>query len=198
MKAAVPRLPAGYRRVRRIDLLKNQRELRTVAVISLILPALWLAGTAVLTPLASAKALVRERPWSLLLLAVALIAYIVLHELVHGAFIHVFSGRPARFGFNWAYAYAASDFCFAKRPYLVIALAPALFWGVAFAVGQGLAAGGWVWWMAVLQAMNLSGAAGDFYTAWVVAHMPDSVLIRDAGISMEIFDAQAAPGADAP
>lgn len=42
------------------------------------------------------------------------LAYLVLHELVHGVLIWFFSGRMAHFGFSGLYAYAGSEAYFKK------------------------------------------------------------------------------------
>ena len=128
-----------------------------------------------------------ERWWSLLLLAGAVLAYIPLHELVHGLVIHLYSGRRAKYGFSFAYAWAGSDCFFPKGPYLAVALAPVLFWGAVLAVIQALAPLGWAWWVYLLQMVNVSGAAGDLYTVWVTARLPEDILVRDSGTAMEIF-----------
>ena len=187
MRAAVERLPEGYARVRQIDLMKNKRELTIVTVLSLILPAIMIVVMALTVPFRPALEIFFDKPWAAFVLGAAMIAYIILHELVHGLFIHIFSGKKARYGFSWAYAYAASDFYFAKRPYLVIAMAPAVVWGCVFAFAQALAPGGWAWWAFLLQVVNISGAAGDFYTTYVVARMPADMYTRDTGTAMEIF-----------
>ena len=187
MKAALERLPTGYRRIRQIDLMKNKRELRIVAAVSLILPVLMIAVMALCVPVRPALRAAKDQPLALLALGAAMVVYIVLHELVHGLFIHIFSGKRAKYGFSLAYAYARSDHYFAKKPYLVIAMAPVVFWGIVFAVLQACVRGPWIWWVFALQAMNVSGAAGDLYTTWVVAHMPAAAYIRDTGTAMDIF-----------
>ncbi len=45
----------------------------------------------------------------------------------------------------------------------------------------------WAWWVYLLQVFNISGAAGDFYTAWVISRQPADAYIRDSGTAMEIF-----------
>ena len=187
MRAAVERLPEGYARVRQIDLMKNKRELVIVTALSAILPAIMIVVMALTVPIRPALEIFFDKPWAAFALAAAMFAYIVLHELVHGLFIHIFSGKKAKYGFSWAYAYAASDFYFAKKPYLVIAMAPVVVWGCVFAALQALAPGGWAWWAFLLQVVNISGAAGDFYTTYVVARMPADVYTHDTGTAMEIF-----------
>ena len=190
MRAAVERLPEGYARIRRIDLMKNKGEMRAVAAISVILMAVMAAGMCACVPFVPAWKQILDNLWASLALLAAIVAYMVLHELVHGLFIRVFSGRRARYGFNWAYAYAGSDFYFARRPYLVIALAPVLFWGAALVALQALVPGYWTWWVFALQIVNVSGAAGDIYTVYVVARLPRDIYVRDSGTAMEIFSRQ--------
>ena len=68
-----------------------------------------------------------------------------------------------RYGFTVMYAYAASDACFCRRDYILIALAPVVVWGLVLGVLAALADGGWFWVVWMIQAINLSGAAGDLY-----------------------------------
>ena len=52
------------------------------------------------------------------------LAYIILHELVHGFFMKRFSGIKPKYGYTFVYAYAGSSAYFNKRDYIIIALSP--------------------------------------------------------------------------
>ena len=71
-------------------------------------------------------------------------------------------------------------------PYAVIALSPVVIWGTVFALVCALCPG-LFWPFAILQIINLSGAAGDFYVSWLLGRMPEDVLIRDDGVSMAFY-----------
>ena len=70
----------------------------------------------------------------LLVLGFSMIVYMVLHEWIHGLCIWYFSGRKANYGFTGLYAFAASEAYFPKKPYIIIALAPIVVWGVILTV----------------------------------------------------------------
>lgn len=114
-------------------------------------------------------------------------AYLVLHEAVHGIFIRLFSGKKADYGFSLSYAYAGSKAYFTKLPYLVIALAPIVVWGLVFAVFCVLVPREMFWVFYSLQIANISGAAGDLYVFWRFSKLPADILVQDVGVSMTVY-----------
>lgn len=179
---------AGWTEIR-LDL---QRDKKTALVVNLlalalmaavVLPGLWVEPIGSLfqaeTPL---------RYWGRFAVLIGgFLAYMVLHELVHGVCMYALGGgAKPRYGFTWQYAYAASDAWFGRRDYILIGLAPVVVWGVVLGGLSALADGGWFWVAWLLQAGNLSGAAGDLYVTARLARMPAGTLVRDAGVSMEI------------
>ena len=132
-------LPAGYRRVGGVDLVRDRRAMLAVNLAALLLMALLFVLGIFLVPLSlrfrfGIGALAEG---VLLLGAVAL--YMVLHELVHGVLMRRYSGARPRYGFNGLYAYAGSDAYFDKRSYRIIALAPVVLWGARAAFAQPFA-----------------------------------------------------------
>ncbi len=115
------------------------------------------------------------------------IAYIFGHELIHGLLMKRYSGVKVRYGFTGIYAYAGSDAYFCKRDYLVIAFAPVVLWGIFIGVLCILLPSSWFWVLYFIEILNLSGAAGDIYVGFVLAKMPREILVRDAGVAMEIY-----------
>ncbi len=187
MMRAVKDLPAGYKVLRKIDLMKNRKELFLVNGVSLGLAAVMFLAMLPFVPLGQGFAVYADNPLMLLPLSVALIAYVFLHELVHGALIHYFSGRRARYGLSLAYACAYSDFHFAKKPYLAIALAPLAFWGVILLISQAFVPTEWAWSVYVLQMYNIAGSAGDIYVSFVISDMPEDILVLDDGAAMTVY-----------
>ena len=124
----------------------------------------------------------------LLVLAVGEVAYIPLHELLHGIFMRRYSGKRANYGFTLVYAYAGSACYFTRRDHRVITLAPVTFWGVVFLLLMFLLPVNWRWVAYVLEMSNLSGAAGDFYVFWRLGKEPDTILCQDTGVKMTVFD----------
>lgn len=126
----------------------------------------------------------------LLVLCAGQFAYIVLHELVHGIFIWLFSGKKAKYGFTGMYAFASSDAYFNKRDYVIIALSPVIIWGVVLFVICKAIPLHWFWIVYLVQITNLSGAAGDYCVTYKFSKLPDDILVHDAGASMKVFSAK--------
>ena len=123
----------------------------------------------------------------LIVFAVSFVAYIILHEFTHGATMKLFGGKEVRYGFTGLYAFAGSEKdYFPKKPYICIALAPLVLWGVVFAVLMTLFPK-WIWVFWGLQMANVSGAAGDMYVSVKVSGMKEDILVMDTGVDMTVF-----------
>jgi len=116
-----------------------------------------------------------------------LFAYIILHELVHGIFMRLFSRQRVKYGFTSLYAYAGSDAYFDKSSYIIIALAPVIVWGAVLAVICALLPPLWFWPIYIIQILNFAGAAGDFYVTARFLLLPRNILVRDTGVFMTVF-----------
>lgn len=126
--------------------------------------------------------------FSALMFILVNILYIVLHELIHGLFMRIFSGVRPHYGFTGLYAYAGSNVYFNRFHYIIIALAPVVIWGIVLALLCMLTNGTiWFWIFYLTEAMNLSGAAGDFYVTWRFSKLPKDILIQDTGVSMTVY-----------
>lgn len=178
-------LPEDYGLSREIDLQKNKKlafwlnAAASAAMLALVVP--------VLPRLASL--LSRGAPLlPLLALLPGMLVYLIAHEWVHGIFIRLFCGQRANYGFTGLYAFAGKkDAYFCKAHYLIIALAPVVIWGAVLAVLCALAQGPWFLAAYFIQAMNLSGAAGDLHVAYLCLRAPSGLLINDDGVSMRFY-----------
>lgn len=183
-------LPNGYRPIRRVDLQKDRKTAVWVNLFSLLLlaamivPVLFAVPFNLFDPQDGGMAVYFAR---LAVLIAALLVYLVLHELVHGVFIWFFSGRMARFGFTGLYAYAGSEAYFKKSSYLIIALAPIVVWGMVLLVLNFLVPPDWFWVIYLIQAINISGAAGDLYVTVLFARLPKHILVQDIGTAMTVY-----------
>lgn len=188
-------LPEGYREVLQINL---QEDKKTAFKVNLCSVVVMLATVALGFLFSSAEVLLdtfsdTESDFSSLLrlvvLLLAYIAYIVLHELTHAAVMRAVGGGRVCFGFTGLYAYAGSreDF-FDKISYRYIALAPLVVWGIVFAILSAVVPQGWFWVVWLLQAGNTGGVAGDVYVTAVLWKRPETILVRDTGVDMTVFD----------
>jgi hypothetical protein len=110
-----------------------------------------------------------------------LVVGVLLHEAVHAIFWKVSSGlawSQFTFGFKWE---ALAPYCHAKapmplRPYRIGALAPAVLtgllpWLVALWIDSAP--------LALLGAVLISAAIGDFYVLWLLRDVPAEADVRD-------------------
>lgn len=120
-------------------------------------------------------------------LFVLIIAYIILHELVHGVAMKICGTQKVKYGFTGLYAFAGSNDYYDKKSYIFIALAPIVFWGVVLAIVNPFVSIEWFWVVCFIQIINLSGAAGDLFVTVRFFHLPKDILIRDYGVGMTVF-----------
>ena len=182
-------LPAGYRKIRDIDLKKNKREALIVnvtagiiAVVMAVIGHLFVPVTALFDMTSLPMYFLR-----FIVMIAGLFAYIVLHEAVHGVAMYHYVKVKPHFGFTGLYAYAGSTAYYNRRCYIVIAMAPVVVWGVVLAVIMGLVPATWFWVVYFIQISNISGAAGDLYVTSLMLKMPEDILVCDAGVSMSVY-----------
>jgi len=92
------------------------------------------------------------------------VAYIVLHELVHGITMKAFGTPRVRYGFTGVYAFAGSDDYYGKGSYIFIALAPVVLWGAVLAVVSLFVPLSWFWVVHFVQVVNLSDGNFNYVT----------------------------------
>ncbi|MEG0692574.1 MAG: DUF3267 domain-containing protein, partial [Oscillospiraceae bacterium] len=77
---------------------------------------------------------------------IGMIAYLFLHELVHGFFIKRYCGENAEYGFTGIYAFAGKKTAyFCKKEYLIIALSPVVVWGLVLLILNFIVPPDWFW-----------------------------------------------------
>ena len=113
--------------------------------------------------------------------------YLVLHELVHGITMKLCGTKKVKYGFTGLYAFAGSDDYYDKKSYIIIALAPVVFWGIVLAVINAFVPESWFWVVYFIQISNISGAAGDMYVTLKFSKMPKDILITDNGVGMKVY-----------
>ncbi len=189
MKSQVT-LPEGYQAFCQVDLRKDKKAALLVngaaAVVMVLLAILghFLVPITALFDVSAGPGVYFLRLGVLLL---GMIAYIFLHEAVHGVFMKRFCAARVRYGFTGLYAYAGSDGYYDKKSYRVIALAPVVIWGIVLLILNCFLTGGWWWVVYFIQICNLAGAAGDVYIALKFRALPEDTLINDTGTAMTVY-----------
>ena len=178
-------LPNGYREIEHVDLQKDKKLALLVNVIAVIIMVITFLIGHVIVPFWSFYDMGGILPMVVML--VGMIAYIFLHEIVHGIFMKKYSEQKPFYGFTGMYAYAGSNCYFSKKSYIVIALAPIVVWGIVLLVLNLIFQETWFWVIYFIQIINLSGAAGDLYVTYRFSKLPEDILIKDVGVSMTIY-----------
>ena len=188
---AYQELPEGYVEVLRIELQEDRKASVTVNVLAgVVMVAVLVAGALIVSPL---EILDLDFGGGLLIrfgiMILGMVAYFVLHELTHWAVMKAVGAKHVRFGFTGMYAYAGSlEDYFDKGSYRATALAPVVVWGVIFGVLSLIVPKSWFWVIWFLQAANIGGSMGDVYVTAKLWSKPASILVRDTGVDMTVFD----------
>lgn len=183
-------LPEDYREILSIDLQKDKKLALLVNITALVIAAVMVIPMAFAVPIATlfdmSTGLV---PYFIrfAVLMVSMIAYLVLHELVHGITMKLCGTKKVKYGFTGLYAFAGSDDYYDKRSYITIALAPIIVWGVVLAIICCFVPAQWFWVVYLIQVMNVSGAAGDLYVTVKFAKFPKDILVHDCGVAMTVY-----------
>ena len=185
-------LPEGYREILHIDLQKDKKLMLTVNILAAVIMAAMFAAVIWVVPLSTMFDFEDLTGMWLKTMAMALgyLAYMVLHEAVHGIVMRHYCDAKVTFGFTGMYAFAASKAYYCRKHYLVIALAPIVVWGIILGILNFMVPLSWFYVVYFIQAGNISGAAGDLYVTWRMSRLPEDILVQDDGVSMTVFSAQ--------
>lgn len=183
-------IPNGYKEIFKVDLQKNKK----LALILNLAAALLAIPMAIIgMMIVPISALFSFEDGTIVYfiriaaLIVGMIAYIILHELVHGIFMKHFCKAKVNYGFTWLYAYAGSEGYFNKKSYIVIALAPVVIWGIVLLILNCIVSASWFWCVYFIQIINITGAAGDIYVTYKFSKMPKDILVHDTGVGMTVY-----------
>lgn len=119
---------------------------------------------------------------TILISIVLFIGTMVLHELIHGAFISIYGGKPS-FGagiahFILPYFYTTTKTIFPRNQFIVISIAPLVVISLV-AIGIMAAFPSIAHWMFIPFVVNASGAVGDLWMTRRVLKYPKHVWLED-------------------
>ena len=183
-------LPEGYKEIYSVDLQKDKKAALLVNVIGVIImlvmgvPMHFVVPATKLFDMSAGLGAYFLRFGALIVL---MVAYMILHELVHGVAMKLCGTKKVKYGFTGMYAFAGSEDYYNKKPYIFIALAPVVLWGVVLAVINPFVQEQWFWIVYFIQIFNISGAAGDFFVTAKFSRMPKDILIKDHGVGMVVY-----------
>lgn len=193
---ALEALPKNYKLGHTIDMQTKKKNAILINVIALLVAVALAVPMAFLVPLDKLFDLGDQSSKAILLyilrfavLLVGSFTYIILHELVHALFMKIFGAKKIKFGFTGFFAYAGSKHeYFRKWPYIIIALAPLVIFGIIFAVAcPFIYETSWFWIIYFFQIQNISGAVGDVFVSIMFLKAPNDAYIKDEGTKMELY-----------
>lgn len=184
---AVNVLPEGYEELYSLDLQKDKQKALLVNGIALAIGVLMAVPMHFAVPITTLFDISEGYIIRMLSLALLSVGYLILHELVHGVAMKICGTKKVKYGFTGLYAFAGSEDFYPKKPYIFIALAPVVLWGIVLAVVNFLVPTEWCWIIYLVQIMNLSGAAGDFFVTIKFSQFPDDILVKDHGVGMVVY-----------
>lgn len=183
-------LPDEYKEILSVNLQTNKKLSLWINIGSLFLALLMVVPMIFYIPFTLTFNFSSNLPDLLLKLGILIasfVAYVILHELTHAIVMKSFGCKKVNFGFTGLYAYAGSEEYFDKISYILIALAPVVFWGVALAVANVFVPLDWFWVIYLVQVINVSGAIGDFYVTFKFIKLPKDILVQDKGVGMTVY-----------
>ena len=183
-------LPEGYEEIYSIDLQKNKKIALFVNFLAVIIAVLLIVPMAFLVPVSTLFDMQKGLSNYILrfvVLLVLMILYMVLHEFVPGVAMKICGTKKIKYGFTGLYAFAGSNDYYDKSSYTFIALAPVVLWGFVLALINFFVSAEWFWIVYIIQIINLSGAAGDFFVAVKFSRLPKEILIKDHGVGMTVY-----------
>lgn len=189
---AVGNLPEGYREIYSVNLQKNKKFAVVLNVLALVIAVAMIIPMNSFVPIASLFSMESGLTNYLIRFFVfiaSMIAYMCLHELIHGITMKAFGTKKVKYGFTGLYAFAGSEDYYDKKSYITIALAPVVVFLFVFAVMNVLVPLEWFWVVYFLQVLNVSGAAGDLFVTVKFSKMPKDILVQDSGVGMTVYSA---------
>lgn len=190
---AVAHLPEYYKEMLRIDLQKDKKLALIVNILAIVIAVVLAVPAHFVVPIFSLFNMESGFGNYLLrfvVLLLAIVLYMVLHELVHGAVMKLCGTKKVKYDFTGMYAFAGSDDYYDKKAYLIIALSPVVLWGILLAVWSCFVLPEWFWVIYLVQITNLSGAAGDLFVTVKFLKLPKDILVKDYGVSMVVYSRQ--------
>ena len=185
-------LPAGYREILHIDLQKDKKLMLIVNILAALLMIAMFAAAIPYVPISTMFDFgdITGMWVKTMTMCIGFVAYMFLHEAVHGIVMRHYCDAKVTFGFTGMYAFAASKAYYCRKHYIVIALAPIIVWGILLGILNFMVPNQWFYVVYFIQAGNISGAAGDLYVSWRMSRLPKDILVQDDGVSMTVFSAE--------
>lgn len=188
-------LPEGYREVYHI----NAKDAKVGLILNLVslVPLAVVAGIAVLIAFLTDMDMdiggLLEFELSLIIFLVAIIVYMVAHELVHGIAYKSMTHRKLTFGLSWSCAFCGVPdiYCYRKTALVALIMPFAVFTVLLTALVVGMYFVGFIPFLlsALLLGLHIGGCSGDLYMfgLLIFKYRDDALLMRDTGPEQFIY-----------
>lgn len=181
-------LPEGYKEIFTVDATDKKLGLWLNIAAVVIMLTLGIAGYLIIRPQNWYDNLSILRDVVVLL---CMFAYIVLHELTHGAAYKLLTGEKLSYGFTATVAYCGVPNIFVYRKTALISLlAPFTVFSIVFLAAAVLIPGEWnKLYALILFAIHFGGCAGDLYDTYLFLFKfkDPATLMRDTGPKQSIY-----------
>ncbi len=189
-------LPEHYREIYHVDA-KNKKTGLILNGIGLVLTMLLVVPTVLLADFSKLR-LEKLLLYDIVFLG-ALVGYLVLHELTHGAAYKLLTKEKLTFGFSWSCAYCGVPQCWVSRKTALISLAaPLTVFTLVFlplAIATYFVSVELFLLFAFLFAVHIGGCTGDLYMMFLLCfkYKDPALLMRDTGPEQWLYLPAAGP-----
>lgn len=119
--------------------------------------------------------------WNFIILIIAVLLGVVLHELIHGIAWVIFGRKPfsaIKFGFQWK---SLTPYAHLKEPvevnaYRIGAFMPGFILGILVYILSLVLGDGNLFWFSLI---HTSAAGGDWLILWLIRHVKSGTLVED-------------------
>lgn len=115
------------------------------------------------------------------LIIVMAAAYYCVHELVHSYVLKRLTGITAKIVFEKYHARCVNDAVFTLKGYLIYCFAPVVIIGVVLLILNIVLSDKFFWQVYIIQIINIAGAAGELYAAYMLIKEKKELAVLDDG-----------------
>lgn len=115
------------------------------------------------------------------LIAAGAVLYYCVHELVHAQALKRLTGNTAKIVFEKYHARCVSETVFTIKGYLVYCFAPVAIIGAVLLLLTVVLPDRLFWQVYIIQIINIAGAAGEFYAAYMLIKEKKEAAVVDDG-----------------
>jgi hypothetical protein len=132
-----------------------------------------------------------ETSWSAILTisvtTFACLIYMAVHEATHGVVLQILTKLKPSYGMRFPFLTTGNHAYLTRRSAVVVALAPAVIWGILLAAALLTLPQDYLRTAYILLALNFAGSTGDFVEVYVVSRQQPDALVQDDGDKVHVF-----------